>query len=202
LDAFEASRTHPDEEAAMPLFGPPNIAKLSAKKNVPGLVKALAWQPQEDIRAGAARALGQIGGPDAVMPLTVTLRDPEWSVRLASAEALARIPDVRALDHLIAATSDDSSFVRMTAGRALVEIGPVAVDPVIASLTEDDLSVTYARQVAATALGMLRDPRAIEPLIAALRHDRDSGVRDAAADALGRFDDPRAAQALAGMQHT
>lgn len=61
----------------MSLFGPPNIGKLSAKKNVAGLIKALAWQPQEDIRAGAARALGQIGDPQAVMPLTVTLRDPE-----------------------------------------------------------------------------------------------------------------------------
>ena len=185
----------------MPLFGPPNIGRLSAKKNVAGLIKALAWQQQDDIRAGAARALGQIGDTRAVMPLTVTLRDPQWSVRLASAEALAQIPDVRALDHLIAASSDDSVFVRMAAGRALVNIGPPAVEPLIEALTDDELSVPYTRQTAATALGRLHDLGAVEPLVGALLKDTSADTRLFAADSLGMLGDPRAVAGLVTALH-
>jgi HEAT repeat protein len=51
------------------------------------------------------------------------------------------------------------------------------------------------RRSAASALAKLKDPRAVEPLTAALADD-DSETRDAAAAALGRLGDSRAAGAL------
>jgi hypothetical protein len=39
------------------LFGPPNIEKLVAKKNVNGLIKALRYKNSSDIREKAAKAL-------------------------------------------------------------------------------------------------------------------------------------------------
>jgi hypothetical protein len=48
---------------------------------------------------------------------------------------------------------------------------------------------------AAIALGLSKDPRAVEPLIVALK-DRDAQVRLQAAHALGEVKDPRAVSAL------
>ena len=39
----------------MNLFGPPNVLKLAAKKNVKGLIKALGYQ-KRDVRIAAADA--------------------------------------------------------------------------------------------------------------------------------------------------
>lgn len=52
-----------------------------------------------------------------------------------------------------------------------------------------------SREEAAEALGEIRDPRAVEPLIGALK-DRDHEVRAEAADALARIGDPRAVEPL------
>ncbi len=49
--------------------------------------------------------------------------------------------------------------------------------------------------MAAWALGEMRDPRAVEPLIAALK-DKDYEVRVCAAIALGEMRDPRAVEPL------
>jgi HEAT repeat protein len=51
------------------------------------------------------------------------------------------------------------------------------------------------RQAAARALGEIKDPRAVEPLSAALKDERFS-VRQAAAEALGKIKDPRAVEPL------
>ena len=51
------------------------------------------------------------------------------------------------------------------------------------------------RKLATNALGGLKDPRVLEPLLAALG-DADAGVREAAASALGELEDPRAVEPL------
>jgi HEAT repeat protein len=51
------------------------------------------------------------------------------------------------------------------------------------------------RQAAAEALGKIKDRRAVEPLIAALK-DESFSVRQAAAEALGKIKDPRAVEPL------
>lgn len=60
------------------------------------------------------------------------------------------------------------------------------VEPLVRALTHPYESI---QRDAATALGELRDPRAIEPLAAASRDDR-LAVRDAAVWALGHIGDP------------
>jgi hypothetical protein len=52
----------------MPLFGPPNVQELKAKRNVPALIKAIA---NNDIRisCAACEALGEIGDPRGIVPL-------------------------------------------------------------------------------------------------------------------------------------
>jgi HEAT repeat protein len=179
----------------MPLFGPPDVAKLAAKKKVTALLKALEWQPHEEVRAAAARALGSIGDRQAVMPLAMALHDVEWPVRKAAADALSRMPDSRAIPYLVGALGDDLVAVRMAAAYALVGIGAEAVEPVIAALHD---SGSYTRAMAAWALGRLRDRKAVMPLTKVLRKDKSADARLFAADALGLIGDRRAISALAG----
>ena len=69
----------------------------------------------------------------------------------------------------------------------------LAVPSLITALADRDVEV---RRSAATALGELGDPRAVEALMQALRKDSDAGVREMAAWALGELEDRRAVAAL------
>ena len=80
----------------MGLFGPPDIAKLKAKGDVPGLIKALRYAKGSGVRRDAATALGEIGDPRAVEPVVAALGDSDQRVREAATEALDKIGGARA----------------------------------------------------------------------------------------------------------
>ena len=90
----------------MPLFGPPDISALVDKLNVNGLIKALRYKNDPQIRATAALVLGSIGDDQTVPPLIDALKDQEWSVRRAAALALGQICGVEP-DGLDASTRDE-----------------------------------------------------------------------------------------------
>ena len=70
------------------LFGPPNVSKLIAKRNIHGLIKALRYRKDSDIRSRAAIGLGELRAAQAVDPLCTALSDREWHVRETAARAL------------------------------------------------------------------------------------------------------------------
>jgi len=67
-----------------------------------------------------------------------------------------------------------------------------SLESIFEALRHEDPNVRWE---AARALGVMRDPRAVDPLIAALG-DRDPDVRRKAALSLGKICDPRAVEAL------
>lgn len=174
----------------MGLFGPPNIEKLIARKNVFGLIKALINKNDPKLRLAAAEALGEIGDARAVQPLMIALRHQYF--RSTAIKALVKIGGP-AVESLIAALNDTDGDMRWAAAEALGKIGdPRAVEPLIANLSDTYL---YARRYAAEALGKISDTRALEPLIAAMS-DEDVIMRRFAAEALNRIGDARAAKSL------
>ena len=91
-----------------------------------------------------------------------------------------------ALEYLFKALNYDNT--RAAATEALIKIGPAAVEP----LTNALRSVSpFVRSAAAEALGRIKDPRAIEPLIRALSRDSYEYTRAEAAWALASMEDPR-----------
>src|SRR5664280_2705484 len=202
----------------MPIFGPPDPAKLEAGGDVSGLIKALGYEKDAGVRAAAASSLGRIGESRAVEPLIAVLADASRDVRQAATGALNLIGDPRAVQPLIGVLNDWDPTVRQTAANALARFGAPAVEALNGALTD---SIPEVRQAAARALGTIGwapergqpgeayvlvekrqwaecvrlGPPAVEPLLAALKH-RDKVVRRAAADALGKIADPRAAKAL------
>ena len=143
----------------MPLFGgPPNVAKLLERNDVQGLIKALGYQRNLDVRIAAAVALGKARDARAMESLVSVLenrpQDITGHMTLCGAvtEALGQIGDPRAVEPL-AVFADKGWSEREYSIQALGAIGgPRAVD-----LLVDDLRCRQAsaRKAAAEALQSL-----------------------------------------------
>lgn len=105
----------------MGIFGPPNIEKMKAKKDIDGLIMSLGYK-DEVIHKAAMQALVEIGDV-AVAPLIDALKFEEWFIRKRAAEALGEIGDPRANEPLITALKDEYENVRNTVAEALKNLG-------------------------------------------------------------------------------
>ena len=173
----------------MSLFGPPNVEKLKAKRDVAGLIKALGYQRDKDfandfqassearrIRDEAAVALGVLGDKRAVEPLIVTLGYPNKYVGKSAAEALGLLGDRRAVAALIASLKRQDKDVRPTTLAALSRL-PVSPD-------NDAAGAAYWVALGEWDKCVGIGGPAIEPLIAIIG-DEENGK--SAANALGRM---------------
>ena len=142
--------------------------------SAPALRQALASSDQ-GVRALAAGALAEVGGPREVEPLIAGLGDTSADVRAEAARALGAIGDRRAVSGLLAVTGDRYAEVRNAAAAALAMLGEPLGEVIRQSL---EGSVEARRELAAA-----RDPRAIEPLSRALKTD-DAAVKEAAVASL------------------
>ena len=140
----------------MPQQTPPDVEALQASRDVDGLIAALGYQKDKNIRLKAAQALGHVGDDRAVAPLLAAHFDVSWSVHEAAGAALAQI-GAAAVEPLLNALEDNNREVRVNAARALAEIGDDrAVAPLTALLADDHERV---RQEAAEALKTLEAKR-------------------------------------------
>jgi HEAT repeat protein len=133
-------------------FNRPNIETLKRDKDIEGLIEALDYQDDHNVRREAALALGQIGSkkvikplisclkdkhtikevaarslgeigdPSAVEPLIGLLKDPDWEVRSSAAKGLGKIGDERAVNHLFEALENAKPSERWFIAQALEAI--------------------------------------------------------------------------------
>jgi len=148
----------------------------------------------EDVRAMAVMALGQIGNKSMIDMFVRCLEDPSAKVRANAAVSLGRLKDVRGLEPLLVILkNDESSRARTQAANALGEIQDTrAVEPLISSYSDKSLNVRCA---VVSALGNLGDNHSIDLLISALS-DENSRLRQSAVYALKNFKNPRTIEAL------
>jgi len=209
----------------MPLFGPPNVEKMKAKRDTKGLIKALGYGRDAAVPRDVAKALGELGDPQAVAPLVGALASSEGQLRGAAAKALEQIGrpaverlisaldsasphvrrfaastlgeigDSRAAAPLIVALNDDDSIVRENAIGALVRLGDSRVVPLLTGILANPAEASGVRWSAAQGLGQMGAKEAVAPLVAALAGD-DRLVRASAAEALGAIGDARAVDGL------
>lgn len=193
----------------MPLFRPPDIAKLKEKGDIRGLIKVLEYNKDPEARKDAAWILGELGkasDPQAEKSLTTCLlKDKDPYVRCSAAEALRKVSGRQAVETLCGVLKNDSSeWVRAKAAEDLGEIGDrSSVTFLVRALIED--SQWDVQNRAAQALGKIGDTRAVEPLILAMNRTCEPSsfgfifnqiVRISAAEALGKLGDPRAIEPL------
>ena len=136
------------------------------------------WQ----VREVAIEGIGQIGSP-AVDVLLKLLRD--WDVRKSAIVALGKIRDERVLEPLMQQLRNDEFMEDAT--DALVNLGEPALPGLIKALKDKEELV---RKQAVIALGRIKSPEAIDPLIEMLQN-KDWFTRLTAAAALEAIGDDR-----------
>lgn len=195
------------------------IADPRAVKPLASILGIAMW----NAGGAAASALAMLGTP-GIDELISALNDDDAFVRYSASAALKQVRDGRISNALVTCLSDEAAGVRENAAQALdclgwkpedaeseaiysvakedwkscVEIGSPAVEPLIAALrtgspsANDDNLDSVAR-----ALGEIGDPRAVEPLLAALVGPYPHfGKCQAIAFALVKIGDPRAVAPL------
>lgn len=126
-----------------------------------------------DTRWWAVRALANFSEQPVADQLISALDDPDMGVKQCAALALCQHPTHQAINALIKAIKSHDPILARLAGEALTIIGESAVLPLIEVLENSSKS---AQLVAARALAMISDPRAIPALYAAL--GKDSALLD------------------------
>ncbi len=169
-----------------------NLGAAGSAAAVPALAKALQDDPEPQVRASAAAALGRIKAGESVATLMRALRDPDWRVRRQAAAALADI-GAPAIPSLVSALAAPEESVQAMAVDALRGIGAPAFEALAAALASDN---PRTRGNAAAALVPPAGGQAALPALARLVSDRDAYVRARAAQALGGFKGSEVATAL------
>ncbi len=134
------------------------------------LCLALAKDPEDDVRAAAARALMLLASPATVDCLVAALAsDPYETARANAAWALGKIGSTRATDTLIAALKDDKTWVRLRSVTALMHLKATKAVPDLVDLLSDsnkmvrDRALDALREITGKRLGA--DPGAWQSLV-------------------------------------
>lgn len=157
------------------------------------LMVLLKEDPNSNVRAAAATALGRLVNAEAVPALEAALTDRAASVRSEAAWALGHIGDARAGPTLTAVLNEGDSKTLFATVYALAEIGDASTIPAIAALLPRADEQT--RLAAASALAFLGNAQGVDILS---RHLRASSTwtRFTALISLLRLDTPEARRLL------
>lgn len=123
----------------MPLFNfsrRPNVQELKSQGDVNGLIEALDYQDDDNVRLAAASALGRIGDSRAVDPLIAAL-DDQQRVKEVAALSLGKLGDSRAVEPLINELDEENWEVRSSVAKALGKIGDDRAVPSLINLLKD-----------------------------------------------------------------
>ncbi len=149
--------------------------------------------PDPQVRADAAKRLGELRDRVAVPKLVTLLKDSVPLARFEAALALGKIGAPEAVEPLFEiANRDEREDVALAGTKALGDIGPKATEALIRLLGSPRAVV---RLTAARGLGRMRAVAAVERLIQLL-DDGDRNVRKAAISALRRIGDQRGMEAI------
>ncbi len=123
-------------------------------------------------------------GNSALPALTPELKNNKWRVRAAAVDILSEIGTDQVIQPLIDTLTDPERDVRAKAAKGLGKIRDVASVPALPLLSKTTDQFWVVRLHVVRALGMIKDPIAIECLSVRLG-DNKWQVRNAAATALG-----------------
>jgi len=170
--------------------------KSGAPQTAAPLFDALRDARLLDEKCGLAVALGLTGQQRALEPLAdLALRGPSPDVRAWAVTGLYLLALPGCVSVLTRVMNDDDNpDVRMQSARALARLDPVGASALIHVLHGARSPTTTERATFIEALGLTRDPTALEPLLALLKDGKAvSAERVAATLALGLVYDARTA---------
>ncbi len=166
------------------------LRNMQQRSGAPALRGKIA-DANPHVRAASARAIGDLGDKESVPLLIGLLRDPNGFVRGAAAEALGKIGDQSAVTPVLTVLSGDQAVAEAPLDQSLVIGTEATVLPEVLrqKRAEEKMQVVQA-------LGALRSPAAVDPIVEHGLKAEDAGVRAVSAIELGRIGDPRAINPL------
>lgn len=179
-----------------------SLGKIGDTRAIQPLLHLLK-DKEDEVRIAACLALSMFKDPSTFDDITnVLLDDPKIEVRQAAARALGNTGHPAALPYLMEALHDsywwyEREYAVGDLLQAIEKMGVTAVDPLIEALQQKEGTM---RKFAATLLGKLADPRAIEPLGMAL-YDLHHEVGKASADSLAHFGGSAADVLVEALSH-
>jgi HEAT repeat protein len=178
------------------------LGKIGDGKAIQPLLQALK-DPEDEVRIAASLALSNFKDPATFDDITnILLDDPKIEVRQAAARALGDTGHPAALPYLMEALHDsfwwyEREYAAVDLLAAIETMGTAAVPALIEALQDKEGTV---RKFAATLLGALGDPRAMEPLGMTL-YDLHHEVGKASAESLARFGAPALEILVEALSH-
>ena len=178
------------------------LGRIGDAKALPPLLVALK-DSEDEVRIAACLALGFFKEPSTFDDITnVLLDDPKIEVRQAAAKALGNTAHPAAVPYLMEALHDsfwwyEREYAAADLLHAIEKMNGAAVDPLIKALADKEGTV---RKFAASLLGQLGEPRAIEPLSMTL-YDMHHDVGRAAAESLAKFGAPAIDVLIEALSH-
>ena len=164
------------------------LAKNPSRAAIAAFARAFEDDPFWGVLDQASAALGASRAPAAAELLRASLGHPHPKVRRAVATALGNFRDaVTASALLPVAQGDVSYFVRSAALASLGRTRDPRAFDVLASAVRQRTLNGIVEGGASRGLAEFADPRALAPLLGAVRLGNDEGLRRVAVSALGRF---------------
>jgi len=148
------------------------LARVLAELATSGLGEdliLLATDDDPEVRASAARAMGNAQPSFALPVLSVLVLDKEWFVRLRAVVALASIDHTARIRPLLRALCDSNRYVRQRAAWALAQMGS-NLDRILTQVVETQDN--YALQA---FISELERSGAIDSLVEAFEGHREQG---------------------------
>ncbi|MEO0854006.1 MAG: HEAT repeat domain-containing protein [Cyanobacteria bacterium J06648_11] len=123
---------------------------------LPLLRQALFSDPEVDVRAAAAAALGDLQQPEALPDLLQAYEREkgEWLIAFSVVAAMGQLGDARAYDTIVSALQGDEPLVQTVAAAALGDLGdPRAVEVLVPLIESEDWQLRYRTALSLSRLG-------------------------------------------------
>ncbi|MEQ8189689.1 MAG: HEAT repeat domain-containing protein [Candidatus Eremiobacterota bacterium] len=169
-----------------------HVRKLLSFLEIEQFPPHMNFETVKKVKFSIIKTLGHLEEKESLDILIKMLHKGKTRMKNAVSEALGNIGSEIAVEPLIETLKDETA--RVSAIKALGEIASVrAVDCLITMLHDRDPEV---RSAAATSLGQIKDPKALEELTKALEEDGDVNVRRLASIAIGEIGEERSVPVL------
>ena len=113
------------------------LGRFQSVESVENLVEFLERDPATSVRVRAARALGRIGSPRAVLPLVACVGSGPAALRAEAISTLGRMGSPAAVPSLRITLLGPSPLLSQAAADALSSIAPVGIE-VLQEIADDD----------------------------------------------------------------
>jgi HEAT repeat protein len=165
----------------------PALQGMSCAVLLSSLVSGISFFDSVKNVFSSGKSIAKMKDAHDIRGLVRLLNHSDPDIVYHAAEALGEIGDAGAVEPLIIVLKhEEMGGIRWKTAESLVKIGTPSVEPLISVLQHSDSDVRWK---AAIALGEIRDPRAIGPLIRQLS-DTDRFVKSRVAHALGMIGVP------------